>query len=210
MNRPWAQPARPPVRSAALGLPLLLALSVAVGCLGKAPPKRDGSAGGTASGGSESEPDPDVVEGSCDAWKVAYCKAIAACSAFESEKDCQIRVGYIACLGDAPLGSCEKKIKTALSDKKCDDLPSGCDPPDVADRSVPTRACKDLYQAICERSFFCGFETSIETCEESLELSQPCSSFTALLPTFDDCLARVQEQSCQDVSPDSCQGVLQR
>jgi hypothetical protein len=181
---------------------------VTVACLGKPAPSRGNGGGGSASGGSGS--DPDVDEGTCDAWKVTYCKAVKACSAFETEAECEIRIGYIECLEDAPVGSCEEKINDALSAKKCEKLPTGCDPAEIADRSEPKKACEDLYYAFCERSFFCGFESSIDGCVNGFELSQPCSSFTAVLPTYDTCLGEVLDQSCEDPTPESCQGVLQR
>jgi hypothetical protein len=212
-GRPWAhgfssRASQREVRVTLLGAALAASVLV-VGCLGKPVPNRNGSSGGGATGG-RSASDPDVDPGSCDAWKVAYCNAVAACNAFESEESCKVRVGYVQCLEDAPVGDCADEMDAAVEKERCEDLPQDCGPSDIADRTYPNRACNDLYEAFCERSLFCGTASDLESCQSGLNATDPCSSFTAVLPTYDDCLAGVKELACQEQTPASCTGVLQR
>lgn len=191
----------------------LLTLGAMMGCL----PIDLGTGGSTGTGGQsasddkgEERPDYDVEPGSCDAWKVAYCEAVDECSAFESHADCAERVGYVRCAEEAPIQRCQKDIEKALDKKACKKLPDDCDPEEIADRTVPTRACRALYEAVCEWAYFCGLESSIESCSMGLSLATPCDQFTAVLPGLDECLDGYRKLACDERAPSACEGLLRR
>lgn len=159
-------------------------------------------------GEEKPERDFEADPGTCDAWKISYCDAIEQCSAFTTHEECQVDVGYVRCWEDAPVGSCEEEINQALADDDCDALPSDCTPQEIADRTVPERICKEIYNALCEHDFFCGVNVSIETCVATLETGSPCSEYTAALPQAEDCPEAIGLLSCGDGLPAECQEVL--
>lgn len=162
----------------------------------------DGDGGDDGEGGYEAEP------GSCNAWKISYCEAIEQCSAFATQQDCQVDVGYVRCLSDAPVERCGEEIDAALKKDACEELPTDCTPQQLADRTVPRQLCQDIYQELCEFDFFCGATVSTETCVASLETSTPCTSFTAVLPQGENCVAAIRRLSCGDALPQECVEVL--
>lgn len=209
MSRPFAL-ARSSLRIIARTLLIsLVPFSLTFGCLGM---KLGGNQGGddedSDMGGAKAGPTPDVEPGSCDAWKVSYCKAVRACNAFETYDACAERVGYVRCLDDAPFGKCQKALDAAVEKEKCEDLPKECGPMDLADRKEPVAACRSLYQAVCEWAFFCGIEVSEESCRQGLEISAPCANFTAVLPSAKKCIDAYKILGCFEPQPEICQGVL--
>lgn len=161
--------------------------------------------GGSGSAGSDNPDTEEPEPGSCNAWKVSYCKAVSRCS-FDSRAECEADVGYAMCLEDAPVAACAK----ALDGAKCDQMPSHCDPESIADRTLPTQVCRDLQREICEWSLFCGFEFSLEGCQTTLATSQPCGEFTAVLPGYEECLTDWRTLPCDQQMPPSCDGILRR
>lgn len=164
--------------------------------------------GSKAGDDDEEDDDPEVEKGSCNAWKVSYCHAVDECGAFGDEKDCETDVGYVVCHEEAPYAKCQKDIESALKQNACKKLPDDCGPKDIADRREPTLACERIYEAICEWSFYCGTELSVESCLASLQASTPCGGFTAVLPGVDECIAAYRSLGCGDPSPDICYGIL--
>lgn len=146
--------------------------------------------------------------GSCNDWKISYCEAVEECSAFSTTEECQIDVGYVRCASGAPFKDCQERIDAAVSEGACSELPDDCNPAQIADRTVPQQACKDIYGAICELGFFCGSELSIESCLASLQTSTPCEQFTAVLPESEECIDALSVQACGDPLPPICNGVL--
>ncbi len=163
---------------------------------------QDGATGGTGGGGDDG---PTADPGTCNAWKISFCDASTRCS-FNTEEECEADVGYVMCKADAPFAACAE----ALDDADCDELPKGCDPRDIADRSLPTQVCQDLQAATCEWSLTCGYELSYESCVASQAQAQPCGEFTAVLPGYEDCLAAYRTLPCDGTLPESCQGILRR
>lgn len=162
----------------------------------------DPAGDGDGDSGYEGEP------GTCDAWKISYCEAIEQCSAFATHEDCQLDVGYVRCAETAPVGRCEAEIDEALAADDCDALPRDCTPQVIADRTIPSQICGDIYEALCEHDFFCGAAVSIETCVSSLQASTPCSEYTAVLPQGEDCPGAIGLISCGDDLPATCMAVL--
>lgn len=189
----------------ALGAPIfaLGALGLLPGCL---------EIGLNPQDSSEEEPgeDGEWPAGSCEAWKVSYCRAMDQCGAFGQSSDCELDVGYVQCAEDADFASCQKKIDRALKKKSCESLPRGCGPQQIADRTGPGAICQALRQEICEHSLYCGTELSLETCLASLELQAPCSEYTAVLPEAEECLRSYQRLSCGATLPSACQGILRK
>lgn len=161
-------------------------------------------------GGKDTTREYSAEPGSCNDWKISYCEAVESCSAFSTQKECEVDVGYVRCAQDAPFGSCRARIDKALAEGACDELPTDCDPVEIADRSVPASECGDIYGAICEFGYFCGAELSIESCLASLQASSPCSQFTAVLPQSEACVDAISVQGCGDPLPAICTGVLRR
>ena len=153
---------------------------------------------------------PDAPEGSCNAWKYAYCDAIFECSAFVSREECELDLGWLVCKDDAPLGKCQQKIERALKDKECKDLPDDCGPAAIADRSLVTELCENIHTEMCEFRFFCGLEFSTEACMDSLSQTEPCGSFTSFLPTAVDCAEAYSTLGCEQGMPPVCAGCLRR
>lgn len=168
-----------------------------------------GSNGGS---GSPSEPeDPDVEEGTCDAWKVSYCKAVARCSSFERRQECEDDVGYVICFPDADTAGCQKEIEAALDDDACEELPTDCGPNELADRTEPFAACRDIYEAICEWNIACTLFESLDGCITRLETDAPCSDYTAALyPNVEPCIEAYRRLSCGDSPPAECDHVLRK
>lgn len=185
-------------------------LSLTFGCLGMriGGSQSDGDADDSEMGGANPGPTPNVEPGTCDGWKVSYCKAVRACNAFETYDACTERLGYVRCLDDAPFSRCQKEIDAAVEKNKCEDLPEDCETVDIADRKEPVRVCRLLYQAACEWAFFCGIEVSEESCRQGLEFSNPCSNFTAVLPGADQCVDAYKVLGCFEPQPEICQGIL--
>lgn len=152
----------------------------------------------------------DVEEGSCDAWKVAYCDAIDQCDAFSNQQECEIDVGYVRCKEDAPLSRCQLEIEEALSRDECGELPAGCTPTDIADRTVPTQSCERLHEEMCEWSLFCGYELSVESCMATKSTSEPCDQYTAVWPGITDCLDGWATLACDESAPEICRGLFRR
>ncbi len=166
-------------------------------------------AGAEATGGSGSDreaDDEDPVEsngGSCNDWKVSYCNAVDRCS-FDSRDECEWDVGFMYCAEGAPAASCAAKIDAA----DCDSMPDDCGPEALADRTFPRQACERIYAAICEWSFFCGGELSVDSCLASLDTGAPCSQFTAALHVVDECVNAYQVLACDEPMPAICMGIL--
>lgn len=157
------------------------------------------------------DPDyPDAEDGTCSAWKFAYCDAIDACSAFDTREQCELDLGWLVCLPDAPLQSCQEKIEKAVKDKACDDLPQDCNPAEIADRSLPYQLCLDIHTSLCEYRLYCGLELSLDGCVETLNRTEPCDSFTSFLPTAVDCAEAFTTLACGDPLPEVCVGSLRR
>lgn len=185
---------------------LLMGALFAAGCVpvGLEEPV-DGTGGASqGSGGSGSDLEPPEP-GTCNAWKVSYCKAVARCS-FDSRAKCETDVGYVMCLEDAPFGACAK----ALDEAKCDEMPDHCGPQTIADRTLPTSVCRDMQREICEWSLYCGYEFSLEGCQATLAQAQPCGEFTAVLPGYEQCLLDWRTLPCDVQMPPSCEGILRR
>ena len=151
---------------------------------------------------------PDAPEGSCTSWKYAYCDAIAACSAFVSREQCELDLGWLECLSDAPLEKCEAKIRKALDDEDCDALPQDCGPKTIADRTKPTQLCEEIHAEMCEFRFFCGLEFSSDACMETLSLTEPCEKFTSFVPTAVECSEAYSKLGCEEPMPRVCAGAL--
>lgn len=159
----------------------------------------------------ENEPDPtppDVPAGTCTSWKYAYCDAIVACSAFVSREQCELDLGWLVCQSKADLGKCEQKIRAALEDEDCEELPQDCGPSTIADRSMPRELCEEIHREMCEFRFFCGLEFSTEACLETLTRTEPCDAFTSFLPTAVDCAEAYGKLGCEEGMPSVCKGVL--
>ncbi len=147
-------------------------------------------------------------EGTCDDWKFAYCDAIDACGAFTSREQCELDLGWLICRKDAPLGSCEQAIRTAVKSDSCEELPLDCAPATIADRSLPTELCEDIHREMCEFRFFCGLEFSTEACLETLAHTEPCEEFTSFLPTAVECAEAYSTLGCEQGMPKVCAGAL--
>ncbi len=173
-------------------------------------------------GGGESEGDGEEADpkdgkpdrgftaepGSCNAWKISYCNAIEECDAFSSHEECQIDVGYVRCLDSAPVAKCADEIDRALEKKKCGELPSECTPQKVADRTVPTQLCEEIYRAMCDFNVFCGLEISVESCIAAMNVGAPCTEFTAAWPGAEVCPDLIDQMGCRAQIPSECVGVL--
>jgi len=162
----------------------------------------------SGTGGNQASPNYEAEPGSCNDWKISYCEAVEECSAFSTSADCQLDLGYVRCHEDAPFTSCQERIDEAVRSKSCEELPDDCNPSEIADRSVPTRECRAIHDAICEFNLFCGYEFSTESCLASLETSSPCGAFTAVLPESEACIDAISTLGCSDPFPGICAGVL--
>jgi len=138
---------------------------------------------------------------------VAYCKWATTCNV-NGQAECELSVGYIGCRQDAPIEECEKKLAAARKEGNCFEEVSECQPVAIADRTLPMQACQARYGAICENSFFCGSETSIEACVNRYQLALPCSGYTAVLPNYDQCMSDIAVMDCQTLLPTSCEGSI--
>jgi hypothetical protein len=174
-----------------------------------------GSAPDVVDEGSEESSDrdresvqPSAEPGSCNDWKISYCEAVEECSAFSTTEECQIDLGFVRCASNAPFKDCQERIDAAIAGGVCSDLPTDCNPEQIADRTLPAQACQDIYGAICELGFFCGSELSFESCLASLLTSTPCDQFTAVLPESEQCIDALSVQACGDPLPPICNGVL--
>lgn len=187
------------------------ALLLPVGCLAVElqDPEAEGTGGTGPSDGADDGENPGdrepVEPGSCNAWKVSYCDAVSRCS-FGTRQECEIDVGYVMCREDAPVAECAEAIEEA----SCGDMPSGCSPTSIADRSLPTEVCQELQTEICEWSLYCGYDFSLEGCQIDLAAAQPCGEFTAVLPGYEECLADYRRLPCDVQVPPSCEGLLRR
>lgn len=146
--------------------------------------------------------------GSCNAWKISYCKAIDECDAFSSQEECEIDVGYVRCLDSAPVAKCVDDIDSALEKNKCGNLPSECTPEYIADRTIPTALCGEIYRAMCDFNVFCGLETSVESCISAMNVGAPCTEFTAAWPGAEVCPDLIDQMGCNAQIPSECVGVL--
>lgn len=164
-----------------------------------------GSGGGSSTDGSSSDEEGDEPEaGSCNAWKVSYCRAVAECGSVQEKRDCEDDVGYVVCQSDAPFGACQKKFDTIAKKKRCGDWPKACEPRDLADRSSPVQVCQLFHRAICEWRQFCNPLVTLEECEIALETSEPCSEYLAVLPNAEACLDVYGVLSCGERVPEEC------
>jgi hypothetical protein len=145
-----------------------------------------------------------IAAGTCAAWKVSYCGAVEHCGSAREARECEDNVGHVRCLAAAPYPSCQEQLDTVVSDDECDDWPKDCEPRDIADRTEPSAACKQLHAQKCEWLLYCGSQTSIETCESTLEAAEPCSAFTAVLPAAEDCIERFLTLQCDESVPSEC------
>jgi hypothetical protein len=195
----------------------LLLFPHAVWCLGCVPTSiLDGQEGSLdpvdsedpADSEEEEESYPEAEEGSCTAWKFAYCDAIVACSAFVTREQCELDLGWLVCQDSAPLGECQKKIERAVEDDACDELPEECGPSAIADRTLAIELCQNIHTAMCEQRLFCGLEFSAEACLDSLSRSEPCEAFTSFLPTAVDCAKAYSRLACDEGMPEVCAGSL--
>jgi hypothetical protein len=153
---------------------------------------------------------PDAEDGTCSAWKFAYCDAIVECSAFVTREECELNLGWLVCKEDAPLGSCQARIERAVEKEECDDLPEDCSAAQIADRTLATQLCKDIHVALCEHRLFCGLELSLDGCIETLARVEPCEEFTSFLPTAVDCTEAYSVLGCGEPMPEVCAGSLRR
>lgn len=169
----------------------------------------DEKAGDTSASDDRDDRDyPDAPEGSCNAWKYAYCDAIVACSAFVSREQCELDLGWLVCKESAPLGKCQQKIERALEKEACEDLPKDCGPSEIADRTLVTELCENIHTEMCEFRFFCGLEFSTDACMDSLSQVEPCGAFTSFLPTAVDCAEAYSTLGCEQGMPPVCAGSL--
>lgn len=182
------------------------ALGLPSGCLAV---ELEEPAGGTGGGGLDGDRDAEdrepVEPGSCNDWKVSYCDAVSRCS-FGTRQECEIDVGYLMCREDAPFAECAQ----AIGEASCGNMPPGCGPADIADRTLPREVCQELQKEICEWRLYCGYDFSLEGCQINLAAAQPCGEFTAVLPGYEECLADYRRLPCDVEVPSSCEGLLRR
>lgn len=164
----------------------------------------EGTGGDVGGDGNANDREP-VEPGSCNAWKVSYCDAVSRCS-FGTRQKCELDVGYLMCREDAPVAECAE----AIAEASCGNMPAGCGPADIADRTLPRQVCEDLQKEICEWRLFCGFDFTLEGCRLNLEAAQPCREFTAVLPGYEQCLEDYRRLPCDVQVPSSCEGLLRR
>jgi hypothetical protein len=147
----------------------------------------------------------------CDAWKVSYCKAVSKCASFELRDDCESDIGYAICSETAPVQECTTSIDAALKANACDELPSDCGPKAIADRTEPTKACREIYTAICEWALYCSASESIDSCVAKLEVDNPCADYTAALyPNLDACVSAYGTLNCGEAPPLECDHILRK
>jgi hypothetical protein len=179
-----------------------------VALLGCAQPGMGGGSRDDGADESGTEPSEDSrddgVDGTCSAWKVSYCGAVEHCGSVSERNECESDVGYVRCLSAAPVASCQEALDAVVSEDDCSDWPKACEPSDIADRAEPAAACQRLHAQKCEWLLYCGSQTSLEACEATLEASEPCSSFTAVLPAADACLDRFATLQCDEPVPSEC------
>ena len=168
----------------------------------------DSSKGSSATTpGDESSPE----EGSCDAWKISYCDAVAACESFADREECENDVGFLVCHPEAPIARCQKEIDAALDADECRELPGAeCTPERVADRSYAVAACQAMHQEVCEWSLFCGIEQSYESCLANQDAADPCTEYFAVWPGIDPCLQGLSRLACNEPLPDVCRGIFRK
>ncbi len=191
--------------------PRLFALAVLastpLGCLqiGLGTGGGSSSSGGSGGAGGTGGTTTTTTDGTCNAWKVSYCAAVALCGSVEEKADCEDRVGYVVCRDGAPFASCQDKLDAIKNTSQCGSWPDDCEPEDIADRSSPNEACIKLYSGICEWRQYCSPLTSVDDCRQQLDSDAPCSSYFAVNPdTADMCIKGYQVVGCGESIPAEC------